>query len=199
MDISAGYFSQLSTNVRGCARTLPRRIAVLVVVATLAGCGFHPLYGRSSGNAQIAPEMASIYIEPIADRQGQLLRNALLGRMSSEGQAHYRLEVKLTTTETQVLLQPDQTSAINGIGYQADFTLFEGTTALTKGSISRSFSFDFLNQQYSNVSALNSIERRAAEEIATQISDVLATYFVRAERARKAAAAQAPAAPSPNP
>ncbi len=164
-----------------------RKVVVLVALAALAGCGFRPLYGRSSGDPRIAPEMASVYVEPIPDRQGQLVRNALLGKISPTGQSRYRLEVKLTITESPVLLQTDQTAAIDDIGYSATFTLYEGATALTAGSVARSFSFDFLAQQYSNIAARNSIERRAAEEIAGQIRDQLATYFVRAAAARKAA------------
>jgi LPS-assembly lipoprotein len=173
-----------------------RRVAALLAVAALAGCGFRPLYGHSSTDPRVAPEMASIYVSPIADREGQLLRNAILGRIDPSGQPRYRLDVKLKTDESQVLLQSDETAAVDDIDYIAEFTLFEGNTALTKGSVTRSFSFDYLNQQYSNISARSSIERRAAEEIATQIRDTLATYFIRAQRARQAAGVTAPAAAS---
>ena len=165
------------------------RLVLLLTLAALAGCGFRPLYGRSSGDPRVAPEMASIFVEPIADRQGQLLRNALLGRLDPTGKTIYRLEVKLVENENPILLQADQTAAIDSISYNVTFTLFEGTTALTQGAVSRTFSFDFLNQRYSNVSARGFIERRAAEEIATQIRDTLATYFIRAAAARKAAGA----------
>ena len=168
----------------------PRLVLLLALVA-LAGCGFRPLYGRSSGDPRVAPEMASIYVEPIADRDGQLLRNALLGRLNPSGQTVYHLQVKLDSQENPVLLATDQTAAIDDISYTASFTLLEGTTALTQGSVSRTFSFDFLNQQYSNVSARSFIERRAAEAIATQIRDTLAAYFIRAAAARKAAGAAA--------
>ena len=177
------------------------RLFLLIAVAALAGCGFHPLYGRSSGDPRIAPEMASVHVEPIADRVGQLVRNALLGRLNASGELRYRLEVKVIEDgSSPVLLQSDQTAAIDDVGYNADFTLFEGTTVLTKGTVSRTFSLDFLNQQYSNISARNFIERRAAEDIATQIQDSLATYFLRAAVARKAAgvADQAPP-PAGNP
>ena len=166
----------------------------LLAVAALAGCGFHPLYSRSSGDPRIAPEMASVYVSPIADREGQLVRNALLGRLNASGESRYRLEVTVIESESPVLLQSDQTASIDDVSYNASFTLYEGTTVLTKGTASRTLSFDFLNQQYSNISARSFIERRAAEEIATQIRDTLATYFLRAAAARKAAgvADQAP-------
>ena len=60
-------------------------------VCSLAGCGFHPLYGRCSWRRSWPP----IYVEPIAERDGYELRNSLIDLLQSDGDEagkRYRLE-----------------------------------------------------------------------------------------------------------
>ena len=60
----------------------------------LAGCGFHPLYG----GGKVAPQLASIYVEPVAERDGYELRNQLIDLLGSDGREAgkaYRLKLTL--------------------------------------------------------------------------------------------------------
>ena len=52
--------------------TLRLGLATLAL-AVLVGCGFHPMYGPS-----LSPSLSSIYVEPIAERDGYELRNSLI-------------------------------------------------------------------------------------------------------------------------
>ncbi|MEC7397360.1 MAG: hypothetical protein VX639_09450, partial [Pseudomonadota bacterium] len=56
-----------------------RTILTLAVMATLAGCGFRPLYGGSE-NAAINSQLGAIRIATIEDRVGQKIHNLLLDR-----------------------------------------------------------------------------------------------------------------------
>ncbi len=174
------------------------RNALLIgaVTLVLTGCGFRPLYGTHSADPRAAGEMANIYVQPLPDREGQLVRNALLDRLNPKGEPReprYRLEVKLDVSEAQVALQKDETATRDDVTYTITFTLYEGSVGLTNGSFTRNFSFDYLNQQYSNISARNDVRARAADEIATEIRNRMATYFIRAARAHAAAGTQQPA------
>lgn len=174
-----------------------RAAGTLLLVLAVAGCGFRPLYGMRSVDPHVQAEMAGIYIQPLADRDGQLVRNALLERLNPHGepqQARYRLDVKVDVSEAQVALQKDETATRDQINYGVTFTLYEGSVGLTTGNFNRNFSFDYLNQQYSNVVARSDVQRRAAEEIAIEIRNRMATYFIRADKARAAAAQQQPGA-----
>ena len=52
-----------------------KQVFILVALLPLiAGCGFRPLYG----DARMEPQMASIYVEPVAERDGYELRNTLI-------------------------------------------------------------------------------------------------------------------------
>jgi LPS-assembly lipoprotein len=57
---------------------LTRRTALLSLAASLGGCGFTPLYAPG-GNREAL--LSSIFVDPIANRNGQLLRQALQARL----------------------------------------------------------------------------------------------------------------------
>ncbi|HEY1722616.1 MAG TPA: LPS assembly lipoprotein LptE [Magnetospirillaceae bacterium] len=177
-----------------------RNALIGAALLALAGCGFHALYGRQSVDPRVQSEMATIYVQPLPDREGQLVRNAILQRLNPNGQpahARYRLDVKLEVSEAQVALAKDETATRDSVNYVVTFTLYEGDTGLTNGTFSRDFSFDYLNQQYSNVVARSDVQRRAAEEIAIEMRNRMATYFVRAQEAHAAAEGQQPANSNP--
>ena len=50
-----------------------QRLLLTALLPLLAGCGFHPLYG----DAKLQPQLASIFVEPVAERDGYELRNTL--------------------------------------------------------------------------------------------------------------------------
>ena len=67
------------------------RLAARASALCCAGCGFHPLYG----DARLAAAAASIYVEPVAERDGYELRNTLIDLLGSNGQMGgkaYRLQ-----------------------------------------------------------------------------------------------------------
>src|SRR5690242_7641602 len=81
-----------------------RAAGAALLLLALAGCGFRPLYGTRAADPYVGPEMGGIYISPLPDRDGQLVRNALLDRIDPKGepqQPRYRLDIKLTVTESQ--------------------------------------------------------------------------------------------------
>jgi LPS-assembly lipoprotein len=175
--------------MRGARASIALAFAALLV-ATLAGCGFRPLYGRHAGDAQVNSELTAIYIRPLPDREGQLLHNALLVRFNPQGAesaSRYRLEVSLASNEAPTVLQSDQTASRALVTFSVSYRLYEEQIALTSGNFSRVFSYDYVPEQYSNVSARGDVGRRAAEEIADQLRDLIAAYFAAGAKARAAA------------
>ena len=179
---------------------IARTAAIMFIIVTLAGCGFRPLYGRNAGDPTINAALSAIYVQPLPDREGQLVHNALLVRFNRNGDAEparFRLAVTVVSAETPTVLQSDQTASRAIVTFVATFKLYEENTSLTAGSFTRTFSYDYVPEQYSNVSARADVAKRAAEEIADEIRDRISTYFARAAKAR-AAAASAPAPANPN-
>src|ERR1700752_3492699 len=84
-----------------------KRFAVPALCRALAACGFHPLYGGATG-----PAMASVFVEPIAERDGFELRNAMIDDLQSDGEERgktYRLKIVLSESPQGIALQNDAT------------------------------------------------------------------------------------------
>src|ERR1700761_9271602 len=98
-----------------------KRIAALFACLTLTACGFHPMYG-----AGLAPQLATIYVEPMAERDGYELRNSLIDLLGSNGSMQgklYRLKVSLKETNQGVALQNNATITRYNDTLSATFTL----------------------------------------------------------------------------
>lgn len=164
------------------ARVLRPAAAVLCLLA-LAGCGFRPLYGKNSYDPGVTDKLATIEVAPLPDRQGQLLRNALLTDLNPYGEPihpRYRLVVSLTITENQQALRTDDTATRDIVNYSISYWLYEDKTRVAVGAFSQMFSFDFLEQHYANISAADDIHKRAAQSVADEIRNRLAAYFGKA-------------------
>ena len=84
-----------------------KKAAVIAACLLLAGCGFHPMYGTA-----LAPEMSSIFVEQIAERDGYELRTALIDLLNSDGREggkKYRLKIVLSEASQGIALQNDAT------------------------------------------------------------------------------------------
>jgi len=170
----------------------PRALVLLLPLA-LAACGFHPLYGKQGVDPALAEEMASIQVDPLRERQGQLIHNALLKALTPDGtpaRPRYHLQVLYTVTESQQALRTDDTATRDVLHYNILYRLYEGSTAVTAGTFPKTFSYDFLQEHYANVSALTDIQQRAAEAICEEVRNRLAIYFTTAAKRRVEAQAQ---------
>jgi LPS-assembly lipoprotein len=173
---------------------LSLRAGTLALLFTLAGCGFRPVYGVHSTDPRVAGELATIHVEALPDREGQLVHNALLTLLNPKGEPtepRFELAVEVSVAEAEVAEQKDQTASRAEDNYAITYTLYHGDQPVTTGAFARQFSYDFLQQHYANISARADIGRRAAQDIAQEIRNRMADYFIRAARARAKAAAQA--------
>src|SRR5690606_2256920 len=79
----------------------------IAICVLLAGCGFRPLYG---GN--LAPQLSTIYVEEIPERNGFELRTRLIEALNTDGLMagkRYRLKISLSESSQGIALQNDAT------------------------------------------------------------------------------------------
>jgi LPS-assembly lipoprotein len=62
-------------------------IYCLVVLLSLTGCGFKPLYSSGSDGRGVVASLSSISIQESDTRAGQLVRNSLLSTIQPAGTA----------------------------------------------------------------------------------------------------------------
>lgn len=159
--------------------------SALTAIAVSA-CGFHPLYGRTGANASTAAAFASIYVEPIPERVGYELRNALLDGFASQetpGVTAYRLKIDLKTEDEGLALQSDASITRYNYRLVAHYQLVAagGTTVLKKGEVHSLTSYNVVSSPFATVSAKLDAQTRAAQDVAERIRTELAVYFTHAE------------------
>ncbi len=176
------------------------RLLVAASPLLLAACGWHPLYGRLDDYGGAGQELASVHIQPIADRTGQNLYNELRDRMNSSGvpgDPHYDLVIGVTEQEQQYLVQQDQTATRVDLTLYANFALYQrgGTEPVMIGQSRSTTSYDQLTNQYASVVSADDARRRGAVTLADDIANRVAVYLAEPPDQRPAP----PAVPAPTP
>lgn len=150
---------------------------LIALLPLLAGCGFHPLYG----DARLEPQLASIFVEPVAERDGYELRNTLINLLASNGESGgkaYRLKLNLTETNQGVALQNDATITRYNDTLTVSYVLSDAKGAeITHGTQTSLASYNTVNSPYATLAGQQDADKRAAEEIAERIRLDLGVYF----------------------
>ena len=156
-----------------------KRVLALALLLPLAACGFHPLYG----DARLEPQMKSIFVEPVAERNGYELRNALINLLSSNGESAgkaYHLRLSLSETNQGVALQNDATITRYNDTLTVSYALIDAAgKEIAHGTQSSLSSYNVVQSPYSTLTAQQDADKRAAQEIAERIRLDLGVYFRR--------------------
>jgi len=156
--------------------SLRHKLAALALCVVLTGCGFHPMYARATG-----PAMASIYVEPVAERDGFELRTALIDSLQSDGEEQgkaYHLKVVLNENAQGIALQNDATITRYNNTLTAHYTLYNAQgDVLTSGTQTQMSAYNVVQSPYATLVASQDSSKRAAEDIAERIHLDLGVWF----------------------
>lgn len=151
-----------------------KRLAGLLLLAPLAGCGLHPMYaGGSSG--VVARGLAGIEVPSIEGKAGWLMRNALLERLASSGTPRYRLDVRLDDRIEGLGLLSDDTISRERRTLRARYQLVD----LASGAIvydataGSDAGIDVVSSEYATIAA----EQTALENLSTVVADQIVTQL----------------------
>lgn len=169
-----------------------RYIALAALVAFISGCGFEPLYVEKKSESNwyydnefdtgIREEMASVKVELIQDRIGQLIRNDLLDKLTPKGQPtspkYYLKITDIQKSEIDQALRNDITATREKVIYKVYYVLNDREhKKLLKGDSVAYLGYDILRDPYSTTFAQKKNEKNAAKIIANDISLRLGAYF----------------------
>lgn len=161
--------------------SLFKKLSGLALLFTLTACGFRPLYvGQGTADSisgkQLVTEMASVFIDEIPNREGQVLRQTLLARLSPLGEPekpHYRLSIRLSEASIfQQGLRQDNLATRYVMSYTAYYTLLsypENKSLLKDKTVGR-ISYDVQLSPY----ATDVAERTSKERVMKIIGDDIA-------------------------
>ena len=154
------------------------RIATIAALCVaLAGCGFTPLYG----GGKVAPQLSSIYVEPIAERNGYELRTRLIELLNSDGVLagkRYRLKITMSESSQGIALQNDATITRYNNRIQAKYVLSDASgTLVTQGTQSELSSYNVVQSPYATLAGEQDSGKRAAQDMAERIRLELGVWF----------------------
>jgi LPS-assembly lipoprotein len=164
-------------------RSLAIALALCTGAATLAGCGFQPLYGgTTAGGAKLAEVMSAVQVNDIPGRVGQRVRNELIFANTGGNYAapqRYRLEIVVKESVTDQLVQI--TGDATGQVYELNATyklinIADGKILLVGTAISRA-PYNRFQEIFANVRARYDAENRAASTVAESIMTRIASYL----------------------
>ncbi|WP_428486592.1 LPS assembly lipoprotein LptE [Rhodopila sp.] len=164
-----------------------RRWFGLGLTASVAGCGFQPVYmPTASGKAGVAQrELAAVFVRIIPDRPGQVLRQALQERFGDDAgtPAQYDLQVGFTVAGEGIGITTNDIATRVRLTGIANWTLLAHDTAqsvLTSGNARALDAVNVFNEQYFAADLeTEAVQTRLAEALAQQITVQLAIWFRR--------------------
>jgi LPS-assembly lipoprotein len=145
------------------------------------GCGFRPIYARGSAARAAMP---AVYVKLIANRNGQLLRQALQARLEGSDDTvtkRYTLSIGYGETDQIVNVQADNSvTRLRSVG-TATWALVpvdNSSNKLAGGTVRSVDGYNLIDEQffYQDLSE-EAVQRRLAEALADQIVIGLSVYF----------------------
>lgn len=155
-------------------------VLALVLVCSLAACGFEPLYGRTERGSPV-DDLAAVQVDLIPNRSGQILRTYLRDGLNPNGvevASRYRLRVVIHEPRQELALQRNDTVARYGYGVTAAFYLVDSDgRPVFAGSSSLSTNYQVSDSQFATLSSLFDARDRSMQLISEDIRNQLAVYF----------------------
>ncbi|MFP4098239.1 MAG: LPS assembly lipoprotein LptE [Alphaproteobacteria bacterium] len=153
-----------------------------------AACGFQPMYGsyseaKANGRAGIQAQLARIEVANIKDREGQILRNALIDRFYQEGRpvdARYTLQVSdiaEATDDLDITITSDATRAQLKLSTVMTLVDNETNAVVLERGLKAVASYNIMNSEFATRVSEKNVRENALKDLARQIERHLALYF----------------------
>jgi len=161
------------------------RLKVALIGATvglvLAGCGFEPVYGTRQG-VETTAEMATVKVEPIEERVGQLLRNNLLDSLNPRGepgQIKYRLLTQVSESKQELAIRKSELATRSNMNLTASYRLYDvdRKAYVMSRTSTATASYNLLTNEFATLSAEADARERGVRDLSDDITRQLALYF----------------------
>ncbi len=163
--------------------------AVFLCCIFMQGCGFQPLHGNVTADRSTVAEFRNMSIANIPERNGQMLRNALIDRFYGGAMPpaapRYRLEITHLQEEgTSLGVQKDATVTRMQLRSSARLDLIDTQAEEERKIVMRRYlrtlnSYNVLESQFATLTAAQQAREAGLNELADQAATELALYFSR--------------------
>lgn len=164
----------MSWSDRASGRSLARVLAACSAAGLLSGC-FTPMYASVGGH--LGDELKAVVVDPVPDRFGHYLHDALLTNLNGTGEtvrAKYRLVMTVNETVQTALIEsatgrPTSGTVLTIVNWK--LLPFAGSNKIiAQGTATNSASYNRSEQRYANIAASHDAEIRDAKTLADQIT-----------------------------
>jgi len=162
--------------------SLFKKILYVFALFATQGCGFQPVY--NSGDQESFPEFAQIIINPIPNRNGQILRNHLLFALNPTGRKLkpvYNLNIKLSESTTSLAVRKSAFATRANLTVSTKFNLnrIKDNKSLYSGTSNITVSYNILDTEYATLAVKKNAVTRGLLEVSQSIHNQLGFYFSR--------------------
>ena len=154
----------------------------LVVLLSLSGCGYKPLYSSGNDGRGVVASLSSISIQETESRAGQLVRNSLLSSIRPADTAQDNLyKLVLNPELTQSTLVEQTLPGIKRVRLRltVSYQLIEtgSDSEVNSGKTFSAVSYDIIREPVADLQAESNAMSRAAREVAADIHTRLAAFM----------------------
>lgn len=177
----------MSSSDRG--RLFRRRapgLAILVALGLgLGACTVQPVYGPEPGGGTVKATLASVAVDPVGERVGQVVRNRLLFQLTGgefeAANPAYRMHLSVTSKEAGLGITSIESAPVYSVTVAATYELKRVDTGVTvlKSTSRTSASYNSVNQVFANTRAKIDAENRAATQVANDIASRVAAAIAK--------------------
>lgn len=157
------------------------RLAALALLIGLSGCGLRPMYAGGVSGAVVG-SLSTIQVAPIPERQGWLVRNAIVDRLGGEARdPAYRLEIELDDDLTSLGIRGDSAVTRERRTLRARYRLVDVTDGqvVLDATAGSDAGIDVVSSEYATIAAEQSALERLSVVVADQIVGRLALFVSR--------------------
>jgi LPS-assembly lipoprotein len=150
-------------------------VLLSLAAAGLSGCGFRPVYGSAGATGSAAAQLSQVHVDTIPERNGQMLRNALIERMNVNGipaQPRYRLVIGLKEEELDLGIRRDATVTRGQIKMTASYQLVDAKTGTIadKGTARSISSYNVVESDFGTFVSRADAQARALQDLSEDIT-----------------------------
>ena len=161
---------------------MKKAIYCFIVLLSLTGCGYRPLYSSGSDDRGVVDLLSSIAILEPDSRAGQLVRNSLLSSMRPAGTAqqnHFKLIFKPELAQSTLVEQSLPGIKRIRLRLTVSYQLIEAGSGseVNSGKTFSAVSYDVIREPVADLQAESNATSRAAQEVAADIHTRLAAYM----------------------
>ena len=174
-----------------------KKSLIPAVCMLVSACGFTPLYSTSGGlwsktDDSITEETAKVFVAPISEHSGQVMREQLIALLSGQKKAEKEYILQVHNTENVISEQGYTTENVPTritIGITSAFTLSKGDKVLLSESAFAQSTYNVLQSGYSTVTAKKTLQKQLltqlAQDIALRVGSFLKTSVVQSKQSEE--------------